>query len=184
MKLMIIIGSVRAGRQADSVTNWVVSQLKSDKDLELDIADLKDIPLPFFDEEVIPSVAHDNFENQAGTAWAKRVGEADAFVMITPEYNYGPPAVLKNAIDWVYDGWKDKPVGFISYGGISGGTRAAQQLKQNVQNTKLYSASSNVVIPFVRNAFDEQGQPLHEHLNESLSHMIAEVKDLQRKLKS
>lgn len=184
MKLMIIVGSVRKSRRADTILKWAERHIKQDDDIELDVADLKDIPLPFFDEETIPSMAHDKFENKAGTAWAKRVDEADAYIIITPEYNYGPPASLKNAIDWVYDGWNNKPVGFISYGGISAGTRAMQQLRQNVQNVKLYSTSVNVAIPFVGHAFDEHGEPTNEWMNDSLKSMLGEIKDLQRKLKS
>src|SRR4051794_1363437 len=122
MKLMIIIGSVREGRMADKVKDWAVGILQQDADLQLDIADLKEIDLPFFNESVTPGTAHGQYKNVIGTEWAKRVASSDAFIMITPEYNHGPTAVLKNAIDWVYDGWLYKPVGFISYGGLAGGT--------------------------------------------------------------
>lgn len=181
---MIIIGSVREGRRADMVANWALSQLKNNSDLEIDFADLSKIRLPFFNEPVIPSRAKGQYKNAVGKAWAERVAKADAFIMLTAEYNHGPTAVLKNAIDWVYEGWMDKPVGFISYGGLAGGTRAVQQLKQNVLNVKLFPTSSNIHIPFVSQAFDETGQPKHEGMSDSLDKLVAEIKELNRKLKS
>ncbi len=184
MKLMVIIGSVREGRRADIVANWALQQLRQDTELEIDVADLKDIALPFFNEAIIPSDNKGRYENTVGQAWADRVAAADAFIMITAEYNHGPPASLKNAIDWVYDGWKDKPVGFISYGGISGGIRAVLQLRQNVANAGLWPIPGNVHIPFVSKAFDENGQPNNPGPGNSLGNMLPALKSLQRKLKS
>lgn len=119
MRLMLIIGSIREGRMADKVSNWTLEQLRADSELEIDVVDLKDLDLPFFNEEVLPMMAKGQYKNPKATAWAKRVAEADAFIMITCEYNFGPPASLKNAIDWVYDGWVNKPVGFIGYGAVA-----------------------------------------------------------------
>ncbi len=184
MKLMIINGSVREGRVSETIQKWAVEVLKQDSELELDIVDLKELGLPFYDEHVLPAMPNsfEQYKSPAGTAWAKRVAKAEAFIMITPEYNYGTSAVLKNAIDWVYHGWNHKPVGFISYGGISAGTRAIQQLRQNIVHVKLYSAVAAVNIPFVRNAFDETGTPTQESTNESLNTLVAELKDLQGRL--
>lgn len=183
MKLMVINGSVREGRRADVIQNWAVEILEQDPELELDIVDLKEVDLPFFNEAVTPSSANGQFQNPKGTAWAARVAEADAFIMLTAEYNHGPTAVLKNAVDWVYEGWMNKPVGFISYGGIAAGTRAVQQLKQNVLNVKLFPALANIHIPGVGNAFDENGQPLHQGLGDNLKKLVTELKDMQTKLK-
>ncbi len=179
---MIINGSVREGRKADKVQTWAVEVLKQNPELELDIADLKEVDLPFFNEAVIPSMAKGQFQNPKGTAWAKRVAEAEAFIMLTAEYNHGPTAVLKNAVDWVYEGWMNKPVGFISYGGLAAGTRAVQQLKQNVLNVKLFPALANVHIPGIGQAFDDNGQPVHPGLEESLKKLVAELADLHKLL--
>ncbi|HUP26694.1 MAG TPA: NAD(P)H-dependent oxidoreductase [Candidatus Limnocylindrales bacterium] len=179
---MVINGSVREGRAADKVQNWALEILKQIPNIELDLADLKEIELPFFNEPIIPSVAKGQYQNPAGTAWAKRVGEAEAFIMLTAEYNHGPTAVLKNAIDWVYEGWMYKPVGFISYGGLAAGTRAVQQLKQNVLNVKLFPALANIHIPNVRQAFNDQGQPVYPGLDENLKKLTAELTDLQKRL--
>ncbi len=184
MKLMIINGSVREGRKSDTVQNWALPILQNDPSLELDIVDLKEVDLPFFNEAITPDAAKGQFINPKGTAWAKRVSDADAFIFITAEYNHGPTAVLKNALDWVYDGWANKPVGFISYGGLAGGTRAVQQLKQNVLDVKLYPALANVHIPGIWSAFDENGKPNQPDLDERLTKLVAELKDLQNRLKS
>lgn len=182
MKLMLINGSVREGRRADTVQAWAVHVLRQDPELELDVVDLKEVDLPFFDEAVTPDEANGQFKNPKGTAWAKRVAEADAFIIITPEYNHGPSAVIKNAIDWVYDGWLNKAVGFISYGGMVGGARAVEQLKQNVLNVKLYPAPTTIHITRISTAFDESGQPVFVGLNDSLRSLAQEVKALTYRL--
>lgn len=180
---MIINGSVREGRRADQIMAWALPVLQKDPDLEIDVVDLKEVDLPFFNERIIPSDNKGIYENPKGQAWAERVANADAFIFLVAEYNHGPTAVLKNAVDWVYEGWMNKPVSFISYGGIAGGTRAAQQLKQNVLNVKLYPTLANVHIPGVSKAFDENNRPVNPGLDESLEHTVAELKDLQRRLK-
>lgn len=182
---MVIIGSVREGRRAEMVANWVVGQLKQDPELEIDVADLKEVDLPFFNEEVTPDAAHGQFQNPKGTAWAARVAQADAYLMLVAEYNHGPTPVLKNAIDWVYDGWLDKPVGFVSYGGFVGGSRATEHLKLIVMNVRLHPINTPVIIPRVGQAFDESGQPKEaEHLNASLLSMVTDLKHLQKRLAS
>lgn len=181
---MILNGSVREGRRADTVQNWIVPILREDPQLELDVVDLKEVDLPFFNESVTPDAAHGQFQNPKGTAWAKRVSDADAFIFLVAEYNHGPTAVLKNAIDWEYHGWNNKPVGFISYGGLVGGSRAVEQLKQIVLHVKLFPAPTVITIPAIGAAFDENGQPTHAGMNENLKKLVIELKDLQRRLAS
>lgn len=180
---MVIIGSVREGRVADKVTNWALKQMEQE-DIELDVVDLKDIKLPFYYEPTLPVIANGQYDNLEATAWAKRVAEADAFIMITPEYNHGYPASLKNAIDWVAQGWYHKPIGFISYGGISGGIRAVQQLKQVVLEVRMHPVHDNVYIPFVSQAFDESGNPTSDNLNNNLKSLVNEIQGLESKLRS
>jgi NAD(P)H-dependent FMN reductase len=182
MKVLFIIGSVREGRAAAYVSKWVIGRLKQDSDIELDVADLKEVNLPFFNEAVTPDTPNVRFKNDVGNTWAKRVDKADAYVMLTPEYNHGTSAVLKNAIDWVYWGWLGKPVGFISYGGMVAGARAVEQLRQNIVNVKLFSIATSVHIPAVSKAFDENGEPKEPRLNDSLANVVKELKELQRRL--
>ncbi len=185
MRVMVIIGSVREGRRAEMVANWVVGQLKQDSELEIDLADLKEIDLPFFNEAVTPDEAHGQFQNPKGTEWSARLAKAEAYIMLVAEYNHGPTPVLKNAIDWAYDSWLNKPVGFVSYGGMVGGVRAVEQLKQIVMNVMLVPINNVVLIPRAGQAFDEQGQLKEaERANQSLVAMVADLKNLQRHLAS
>lgn len=182
MKLMIVNGSVREGRRSDTIQRWVTSVLDQDSELEIAVADLKQIDLPFFDEALSPSDNKGVYKNPKGQAWAKEVAEADAFIFLVAEYNHGPTAVLKNAIDWVYEGWMNKPVGFVSYGGLVGGSRAVEQLRQIVGHVKLYPVPLAVHISRIESAFDENNQPHVPQLNDSLKNLVSQLKDLQKRL--
>jgi NAD(P)H-dependent FMN reductase len=182
MKLMIVNGSARVGRASDKIQDWVVDILKEDADLELDIVDLKEVNLPFYDEPLPPSANNGQFQNPKGTAWAKRVAEADAFLFLTAEYNHGPTAILKNALDWVYEGWQFKPAGFVSYGAVSGGIRAVQQLKLNLLHLKVFPVNYNVHIPLWGGGANENGRPV-ERFDDNLRKVVADIKALQQRLK-
>jgi NAD(P)H-dependent FMN reductase len=181
MKLMVINGSVRDGRVSEKIEAWAKEILSLDDELELDMVDLRQVDLPFFNEKVIPSMNGGKYENPKGTAWAERVSKADAFLFITPEYNHGPTAVLKNAVDWVYEGWHYKPAGFISYGGAAAGTRAVQQLKQNLLNVLIFPVSINVHIPLWGGGMDSAGRPA-AHFDDGLRKVVKSLKQLQQRL--
>lgn len=124
LRFAVIIASTREGRFAPSVSNWLSRQLAVRDNIEVDLIDLADHPLPLsLSREPQPSVAAVLAEV------GSRVERADAFVVVTPEYNHSFPASLKNFIDWHYTQWRAKPVGFVSYGGLSGGLRAVEQLR-------------------------------------------------------
>lgn len=182
MKLMIINGSVREARRADTILAWATEILKPDTELEFDVVDLKQVDLPFFNEAVTPSANGGKYQNPKATAWSQRVSQAEAFLFITPEYNHGPTAVLKNAVDWLYNEWRDKPAGFISYGGAAAGTRAVQQLKLNLMNVNVFPVNNNVHIPLWGGGVDENGRP-QAHFDETLCKLIVRLKELQRRLK-
>ncbi|CAG6391055.1 NAD(P)H-dependent oxidoreductase [Streptomyces cocklensis] len=127
IKLALIIGSVRGGRFGPVVAKWFTEQARSHGEVEVEVIDLADYPLPLemppYGELPPPEV---------GAVWAKlsaKLTAADAFVMVTPEYNHAAPASLKNAIDWFKQEWVAKPVGIVSYGGVGGGLRAAENLR-------------------------------------------------------
>lgn len=120
------------------------------------VADLAEIALPFFDEPDHPRLG--NYVHQHTRDWAGLVASADALVLVTPEYNHGPSAVLKNAIDFLHAEWRDKPVGFVSYGGVAAGTRAVQQLLQIVTTVRMIPVFDAVAIPFVRKVVDGDGR--------------------------
>jgi NAD(P)H-dependent FMN reductase len=128
VKLAIIVGSVRGGRFGPVVGRWFARQAESHGAVAVDVIDLLDYPLPV----QMPAFGEQP-EPQTGAAFVKlaaKLAAADAFAVITPEYNHSVPAGLKNAIDWYHDEWMAKPVGLISYGGMGGGLRAAEHLRQ------------------------------------------------------
>src|SRR5690242_6744979 len=140
IQLTIIIGSTREGRFAPVVANWFTAQARQRDDLIVDVIDLAETGLN-------------------ASAMARRVEQAEAFVVITPEYNHSFPAPLKNAIDWHSKEWHAKPVGFVSFGGISGGLRAVEQLRQVFAELHAVTVQRSVSFHGAWAYFDEQGQP-------------------------
>ena len=128
MKIQIIIGSTRQNRFSEKPARWLFELAKTRTDFEPELLDLRDYPLPYYDEPVPPSMLKGNYSNKIAKRWANKIGEADGYIIVTPEYNHGYPGVLKNALDTVYEEWDGKPVGFVSYGGAMG-TRSVEQLR-------------------------------------------------------
>jgi NAD(P)H-dependent FMN reductase len=172
--LQLIIGSTRPNRKGLPIGEWVASHIRADGEFELDIADLAEIALPMFDEPEHPRFG--KYQHQHTKDWSARVERADAFVMVMPEYNYGYNAALKNAIDFLSNEWKYKPVGFVSYGGIGAGTRAMQQLKQVVTTLKMTPVFEAVSMPFVEQFFDEDRRLVpNDLLDAAAREMLIEV---------
>ena len=120
LRLAVIVGSTREGRFGDTVARWFTDEAAR-PDLEIDVIDLVDLDLP----PHLPATRPASVD-----AFAQRIDAADGYVVVTPEYNHGYPAPLKHAIDLLRREWQAKPVGFVSYGGLSGGLRAVEQLRQ------------------------------------------------------
>lgn len=128
LDLAVIVGSVRSGRSGETVANWFAEQARNHGDFSVRIIDLLDYPMPLRMPE--PGELLEGNVARVSEALAAELVAADAFVVVTPEYNHSFPAALKNTIDWFRDPWAAKPVGFVSYGGMSGGLRAVEQLRQ------------------------------------------------------
>ena len=141
LKVAIITGSTRPGRVADAVAHWVYDITSKRSDAAFKIVDIKDFNLPLLDEPV--PAAMGQYSHPHTKAWAAKIAEFDAFVFVTPEYNHGPSAALKNAIDFLYREWNNKSVGFVGYGG-SGGARAIEVLRQVVSNVELADVRAQV----------------------------------------
>ena len=157
--IQVILGSTREGRFGDVVARWFYSLASERNDLHAELIDLREWPLPFFNEPRPPMAGGQAAEAEA---WASKVAEAHGYVFVTPEYNFGPPAVLKNALDHVYDAWNNKPVAFVGYGGPAGAARAIQQLRLSTIELQMAPIRASVVIPLARRAFGERGKPLEE----------------------
>ncbi len=128
LNIKIIVGSTRANRFGEKPAEWIYDLASARPDLDVELLDLREHPLPFFEEPLPPGFAQDNYDNPAIIAWRTKVREADGFIVCTPEYNHGYPAVLKNALDTVYHAWQRKAMAFVSWGG-AGGTRGVEQLR-------------------------------------------------------
>jgi NAD(P)H-dependent FMN reductase len=146
LKIQIIIGSTRQNRFSDKPARYIFDELKKKEGVESELIDLRDWPLPFFDEPMGPSMLKGNYSNELAKKWAAKVGEADGYIMISPEYNHGYTAVLKNAIDWVSPEWNKKPVGFVSYGN-AGGARSIEQMRQVVIELQMHPIRNAIHIP-------------------------------------
>jgi NAD(P)H-dependent FMN reductase len=126
IKVGIIIGSTRPGRNGEAVAKWVHEHAKKRGDADYELVDLKDFNLPHLDEPVPPSMAQ--YSKEHTKQWSAKVASFDAYVFVTPEYNHSTSGALKNAIDFVYREWNNKAAGFVSYGSV-GGTRAVEHLR-------------------------------------------------------
>jgi len=151
IRLVVLLGSNREGRFGPTVAGWLLRHLASRPDFEVDFLDLADQELPVvFPAEPSPAVR----------AFVSRLDRADAFAVVTPEYNHGYPASLKQAIDLANPEWHAKPVGFVSYGGISGGLRAVEQLRQVFAELHATTIRDTVSFHSAPAQFDAEGDPI------------------------
>ena len=128
LTIKVIVGSTRANRFSEKPAQWIFEAARKREDLDVELLDLRDYPLPFFEEAMPPGMAKDGYTNPVVVKWRDKIRDADGFIICTPEYNHGYPAVLKNALDYVYFAWSRKAVAFVSWGG-AGGTRCVEQLR-------------------------------------------------------
>jgi NAD(P)H-dependent FMN reductase len=130
LNILVILGSTREGRFGDKPAHWIRDFLNEDERLSAELVDLRDWPLPMFDQPKSPTrVTDGDYGHPLANAWAAKVAPADGFILIAAEYNHGYTAVLKNALDWIYAEWRRKPVSFVGYGAV-GGARAIEQLRE------------------------------------------------------
>jgi len=153
--LLIVIASTRPGRIGVPVADWFMGRATEHGGFDLELVDLAELALPLLDEASHPRLRQ--YTKDHTRAWSATVDAADAVVLVTAEYNYGYPAALKNAIDYLHHEWRYKPVGFVSYGGVAAGTRAVQQLKQVVTALAMMPVTASVNIPFVQQFRDDHG---------------------------
>jgi NAD(P)H-dependent FMN reductase len=146
MKLTIVLASVREGRVGEAIAQWFVARAKEHGKFDVELADLKELNLPLLSEPDHPRLK--KYIHESSKRWSAIVGGSDAFVFVTPEYNYTMPPALVNALDTVYHEWTYKPVGFVSYGGVSGGIRSVQTGKLMVTGFKMMPMVEAVNIPF------------------------------------
>jgi NAD(P)H-dependent FMN reductase len=137
-KVLVIVGSTRARRIGRDIADWVATVGAGAMTAEFEVVDLRDWPLPMDDEPLIPA-AGDGYQNDHTRGWSAKIAEGDAFVFVTPQYNWGYPASLKNALDHLYQEWSGKPAIIVSYGSQGGG-RCAAQLRQVLDGLRMKPA--------------------------------------------
>jgi NAD(P)H-dependent FMN reductase len=174
-KLAIIIGSIRANRFADHPAQWILDVARQRGDFDVELIDLKDYPMPLFAEQA--SSAWAPSQDEVARRWQKKVAEFDAFIFTAAEYNRGPTAVLKNALDYAYTEWNNKPVAFVGYGGV-GGARAVEQLRLNAIELQMAPIRTAVHIQMqVYFAVIKDGKKLadFDYLNQAAKDMLDQL---------
>jgi NAD(P)H-dependent FMN reductase len=149
MKIQIIVGTTRQGRFSEKAASYMLQEAKA-RNLDVELVDLRDYPMPFYDEPVSPKMfemTKHEYSNEVVKKWLAKVAEADGYIIVTAEYNHGYPAVLKNALDFGLKEWQKKSVGFVSYG-VNGGTRSIEQLRQVVVELGMVQTQTAIHIPF------------------------------------
>lgn len=189
LKLQIIVGSTREGRNADPVCRWCVPAAMSHGAFEVETLDLRDWPLPMFQETIatVGNVADPTYSDPLVKRWNDKIKEADAYVIVTPEYNRSLPAVLKNAIDSVFFSFRfrQKAVAFVAYSlGPTAGARAVEHLTQIMVETEAVPVRTPTLIPLVAGAFNEVGQPVNPGLQANLTVMLDDLAWLGNALKA
>jgi NAD(P)H-dependent FMN reductase len=143
LRIGIILGSTRPGRNGEAVAKWVFEIAQKRKDADFELVDIKDFDLPLLDEPVPPSMGQ--YSKPHTKKWAAKVGSFDGYVFVTPEYNHGISGALKNAIDFLFAEWNNKAAGFVSYGG-AGGARAVEQLRLVLAEVQMATVRNQVLL--------------------------------------
>ena len=178
---MVIIASTRPTRVGKPVGDWLAAAAAKHGAFDVDVADLKEIGLPMMDEPEHPMLGRYSFEHTR--EWSARVAAADAFVMVTPEYNHSFTAPLKNAIDYLNKEWKRKPVAIASYGGVSAGLRAATMLRAVLSALGMVATGTTVSIPMIKTFLSPEREfQANEVVTKAATGMLDELLTLHRAL--
>lgn len=180
--LTVVIGSTRPGRLGGPIGQWFAERARVFGGFDVEVADLAVINLPLLDEPNHPELRQ--YVHRHTWEWSALIERSDTLVFVTPEYNHAYPAALKNAIDFLYQEWMGKPAGFVTYGGVSAGTRALVQLKSVVTAVGLVPTVNVVNIPFVAQRFDDDGRlETNELMDQAADVMLGELLRLDRLLR-
>jgi NAD(P)H-dependent FMN reductase len=171
-KIGIIISTTRPGRFADIPTNWLFNIAKLRADAEFEIVDLRDYPMPFFEEKAPLHQAPP--QNEVALRWGKKIASLDGYVFVTAEYNHGIPAVLKNAVDYLYSEIQRKPAAFLGYGG-TGAARAVGQLAQILNAATLKYAVHIGMVEMIGMLREGKSMADYPYLDDSAKRMLDEI---------
>jgi NAD(P)H-dependent FMN reductase len=172
-RLLILIASVRQKRVGEVVARWFEAQAIAHGGFEVCLVDLKTVNLPLLEEPEHPRKRQ--YTQETTKAWSATVDAADAFVFVVPEYNYAMPPSLLNALDHLALEWQYKAVGFVSYGGISGGLRSVQSAKPVITTLRMMPLPEGVTIPFVSSLIKAGVFESNEKIDASVKTMLGEL---------
>ncbi|MEP9379681.1 NAD(P)H-dependent oxidoreductase [Aquabacter sp. CN5-332] len=173
LRLHTIIASTRPGRVGPAVATWFHEAAREHGAFDAHLVDLADFELPVYDEPHHPRMR--KYTHEHTRRWSASVEAADAYVFVTPEYNYGPTPALVNALNYVYGEWNYKPCGFVSYGGVSGGLRAVQMTKQIVTTLKMMPMVEAVMVPMVAQQLKEGVFAANDLQRQSVGELLGEL---------
>ncbi|WEX07880.1 NADPH-dependent FMN reductase [Chelativorans sp. AA-79] len=156
LKLNVVIGSTRPGRVGPAIAQWFKDFAAAHGKFQVELVDLADFHLPLLDEASHPRLQQ--YEHEHTRRWSRSAASADAFVFVTPEYDYFPPASLVNAVQALNLEWAYKAAGVLSYGGISGGLRSSQELRQLLANVNVHALPQVVPVPIFPQFINDEGE--------------------------
>jgi NAD(P)H-dependent FMN reductase len=184
VKIAVITGSTRPGRNNEAVARWLYDLARKRSDAEFELVDIKDYDLPLLDEPAPASLGR--YSRPHTKAWAAKIAQFDAYVFVTPEYNHGTSAALKNAIDYLFGEWNNKAAGFVGYGG-AGGTRAVEHLRTILANVMVATVQAQVMLSLFTDfeSFTKfRPDPRHESEAHSMLDQLVAWGDALRSLRS
>lgn len=172
-RLGVVIASTREGRVGAPVAEWFMERARQHGGFEVELVDLKAVNLPLLSEPNHPRLK--KYTQETTRAWSATVEALDAFVMVTPEYNFFSPPALVNALDHLYVEWSYKAAGFVSYGGVSGGLRSTQMTKLLLTTFNMVPIVEQVAIPFVAKQMEDGRFAANEMHDKSATAMLDEL---------
>jgi NAD(P)H-dependent FMN reductase len=172
LKLGVILASTREQRRGEGFARWIHALLAERRGVVIDLLDLRDWRLPNYDHAANPTVAEKGYTDPTARAWVEKISALDGYVIVTPEYNHGYPGGLKNAMDHTFTSWANKPVAFVSYGGMAGGARAVEQLRLVAIELRMVPIRDEVNVRLIGASLDERGRPTEEFYSKRAAAMI------------
>jgi NAD(P)H-dependent FMN reductase len=173
--IQVILASTRPGRFGEKPAAWLMDRLSTRTDLMAELIDLRDFPLPMFDQPASPARTLRDYPNEQIARWGRTIDRADGYIVVTPEYNHGYPGNLKNAIDHVHTGWFYKPIAFVSYGGNAGCARAVEQLRAVACELRMVPVRGEVNVRLIGVQLDESGHPTDPYYMRTANAMLDQL---------
>ncbi len=173
LNIPVILGSVREGRKSEAPAKYIVEKIKT-AGYQTQLVDFKELPLPFYDAKAVPVVYFKSqYPNANAQKWSQIARAADAFVIVSPEYNHGYSAVLKNALDWGYLEFEKKPFGLVGVSnGTVGGARMIESLRLVVANFGAVTTQETIMIGPVQSYFADDGEMINPELDKRIDGLL------------